>query len=225
MYFLSITNFQKILHYRARAPIWVKLHCSLLDDFEFSRLSDNSKFHYFALLLLAARLGNKLPDDTKWLQSRINSSSEINLDELIVRGFLERIDASKFASIESKSYASNLLAQNTTQHNRIEENKSVKHTHNTTQNRSASELTKSVHSRNDILNYVKEIQKEGCEIKNIYGLTEYLSQTGNSDERIEEYLTSRDLPFEPDTAEEPCEICNELYCMASHRNERAKLAL
>lgn len=88
MSYLSIKNWEKFQHYKDRSPPWIKLHRELLDDYEFSRLQDASKAHLILLWLLASQLENKIPNDPAWLKNRLGLTTEINLKELISKGFL-----------------------------------------------------------------------------------------------------------------------------------------
>ena len=38
--YLRVRNFEQFQHYKERNPIWIKLYCSLLDDYEFAQLPD-----------------------------------------------------------------------------------------------------------------------------------------------------------------------------------------
>lgn len=141
--FLQIANFDEQLHYKDKSPIWIKLHCSLLDDYEFANISDETKFHAVGLMILAARLNNKLPDDEGWLRQKINANTEINLKLLLEIKFLEPLKGARSAAKKSlnarksKKTKSDVarplfetaLAQNKTDENRTEENRKE---HNTT---------------------------------------------------------------------------------------------
>lgn len=87
----KVKNFEKFQHYKDRNPPWIKLYFKLLGDRELGYLSDASKFHYVAILLLASQYDNKLPYDIKWLSNRIQSSSKIDLKPLQTFGFIEEI--------------------------------------------------------------------------------------------------------------------------------------
>ncbi|MDP2618601.1 MAG: hypothetical protein Q8P46_00250 [Hyphomicrobiales bacterium] len=84
----SVKNFERFQHYKDRAPPWIKLYNELLDDYEFSRLPDASKWHLIAIWLLASRSDNKIPFDPTWVARRINADSEVNLDALREAGFI-----------------------------------------------------------------------------------------------------------------------------------------
>ena len=69
--YLCIKNFDRTQMYKDRNPIWIKLHCAILDDYDFSSIGDATKFHALGLMILAARLNNKFPDDEAWLRKKI----------------------------------------------------------------------------------------------------------------------------------------------------------
>ena len=83
-----VKNFERFQHYKDRAPPWIKLYNELLDDYEFGRLPDDTKFHLIAIWLLASRSENKIPYDAKWVSRRINANDPVNLDLLEDRGFI-----------------------------------------------------------------------------------------------------------------------------------------
>jgi hypothetical protein len=89
MRFLSIKNFERYQHYKDRRPPWIKLHASILDDYEWMQLPDASKAHLMLLWVLASQMDNKIPHDLAWLTQRIGARSPVDVEELILRGFLE----------------------------------------------------------------------------------------------------------------------------------------
>ncbi len=93
--YLRVRNFDAFQHYKERNPIWIKLYCSLLDDYEFAQLPDETKFHAVGLMLLASRLNNKFPADELWLRAKINATKEIDLEKLLEIEFLEVAEDAK----------------------------------------------------------------------------------------------------------------------------------
>lgn len=89
---LRIRNLERFQHYKHRTPPWIKLYQDLLDVYEFSRLPDHTRFHAIALLLLASRMDNELPDDSSWLQARIGAKTRVDIDALLGAKWLERVD-------------------------------------------------------------------------------------------------------------------------------------
>lgn len=84
----SVKNFERFQHYKDRSPPWIKLYNELLDDYEFSRLPDASKWHLIAIWMLASRSENKIPLDPTWVARRINADCDVNLDALLAAGFI-----------------------------------------------------------------------------------------------------------------------------------------
>ena len=89
MNYLKVTNWEKLQQYKDRDPKWIKVYRELLEDYEFSKLSDTSKFHVVGLWLLAAKLDNKIPNDAGWIKTRINATKAPDLQLLIQSGFIE----------------------------------------------------------------------------------------------------------------------------------------
>lgn len=86
--FLSIRDFDQLQHYRNRSLVWVKTYCATLDDYEFQKLPDASKWHLIGLTLLAARMGNRLPNDISFLERQIGANTPVDVDLLLSSGFL-----------------------------------------------------------------------------------------------------------------------------------------
>lgn len=84
----SVKNFSQLQHYSDRSPPWIKLYNYLLEDYEFAKLPDASKFHLVAIWLLASRTKNKIPYDSQWVQMKIAASEVVNLDALAQAGFI-----------------------------------------------------------------------------------------------------------------------------------------
>lgn len=98
--YLRVRNFDALQHYKDRNPIWIKLYCSILEDYDFARLPDETKFHAVGLMLLASRSNNKFPEDEVWLRAKINAEKEINLEVLLEIEFLEVISDKKGAKTD-----------------------------------------------------------------------------------------------------------------------------
>ena len=89
--YFRVVNLEKFQHYKDRAPPWIKLYASTLEDYDFGRLQDASKMHLCAIWLLASRTGNKIPWDPDWIAKRINATSKVDLTSLQAAGFIELI--------------------------------------------------------------------------------------------------------------------------------------
>lgn len=86
--FLRVNNLSKYQHYEAKNPAWVKLYASVLDDYDFAQLPDESKYHAIALIPLASRIENHVPDDSVWVGQKISARSDVDLALLVSIGFL-----------------------------------------------------------------------------------------------------------------------------------------
>lgn len=88
---LRICNWEDYQHYKYRRPVWIKLYRQLLDNYDFTRLSDANKWLFIGLLLLAAETENLIPDDLKWIQRRLFITGKIDLNSLINIQLVERV--------------------------------------------------------------------------------------------------------------------------------------
>lgn len=86
---LSVRNFRTHQHYGKRRPPWIKLHASVLSDYEFSCLPDASKSHLMLIWVLASKTDNRIPYDAAWIGRQVQASSPVDLEVLIAHGFLE----------------------------------------------------------------------------------------------------------------------------------------
>jgi len=103
MDFIKVTNWDKFQHYSKRNPPWIKLHRSLLHDYEYQCLQDASKAHLVGIWLLASQTNNKIPADPRWIANQIGATEKINLKPLIDNGYIECYqDASK---VQAKCYS------------------------------------------------------------------------------------------------------------------------
>jgi hypothetical protein len=89
--FFRVRDLDKRQHYSNRNPPWIKLHTERLEDPDFANLPDNTKAHLLLIELLASRMENRLPLDERFIRSRINARSAVNLSLLLNQGFIERI--------------------------------------------------------------------------------------------------------------------------------------
>jgi hypothetical protein len=89
---LRIKNWSEFQHYKDRAPPWVKLHHSLLDNFEFHSLPVASKALAPMLWLLASEnLDGSISDDLSEVAFRLRTTAndvQTALKPLIDKGFV-----------------------------------------------------------------------------------------------------------------------------------------
>lgn len=91
--FFAVKNFGKFQHYRDRAPQWIKLYSSTLEDYDFAALPDVAKGHLMSIWLLAGRMDNKIPWDPQFIAAKIGARSPVDLDALFKAGFIIAYDA------------------------------------------------------------------------------------------------------------------------------------
>lgn len=83
-----ITNWEEYQHYSDRRPPWIKLHNSILDDYSFACLQDDSKLLLILCFLLASKLDNEIPADPQWLQHQLGLGKTPDLQPLFEDGFI-----------------------------------------------------------------------------------------------------------------------------------------
>lgn len=88
---LRVRNWEKFQHYKDRNPPWVKLYTAWPDDYEWSSWSDASKLLAVCIVMLAGRVGNRIPNDPAWIQQRCGLKKVPDLTELIGSNFIEEI--------------------------------------------------------------------------------------------------------------------------------------
>lgn len=88
MRYLAIKNLAQYQHYKDRRPPWIKLHAAVLDDYAFACLPDESKAHLMLLWLVASQVDNKIPWDDRWIASKVQASSSVDIEALVNAGFL-----------------------------------------------------------------------------------------------------------------------------------------
>ena len=89
-----VRNFERFQHYKERLPPWIKLHYTILDNYQIYSLDDATKWHIVAIWLLASRHNNRLPFDPAWIGHRINAQTPVDLDRLVTLDMIEEIDDS-----------------------------------------------------------------------------------------------------------------------------------
>ena len=88
---LIVKNWGKFQQYKTGNPPWIKLHTSLLDDYDFQRLPGDAKWQLLLLWLIAAKQDNHIPDDREWLASLLHvPPDDLEIEILVDRGWLER---------------------------------------------------------------------------------------------------------------------------------------
>lgn len=88
MRYLRVKKFDDFQHYKDRNPPWIKLHRSLLDDYEFARLPDVQKAHLMLIWLYASHHEGRIPDDPKHIASKTGARKPPDLKALSQAGWL-----------------------------------------------------------------------------------------------------------------------------------------
>jgi len=88
MKYLAVKNWENYQHYKNKTAVWIKFYMSLLDDPEFRMLDDASKKLLPLLFLCAGVYRNCIPNDEKVIRKRLTLVRKIDLNPLIISGFL-----------------------------------------------------------------------------------------------------------------------------------------
>lgn len=92
MQYLKVKNWERFQHYKSAqpdsVPVWIKLHRSLLADYEFQTLPDVAKGHLMMIWLFASQAHGRIPNNPKWVGEKIGANSKVDLGALVDAGFL-----------------------------------------------------------------------------------------------------------------------------------------
>lgn len=105
MRYLLVKNWRDHQHYKKRTPPWIKLHRGVIEDYEFSTLKDKTKAHLILIWVLASGTEGRIPNDAKFIASKISAQEAVDLDAMIAAGFL--IAEEGEAPIEAKPLRGN----------------------------------------------------------------------------------------------------------------------
>lgn len=91
MNYFTIKNWATHQHYKDRNPPWIKMHQSVLDDYEFNCLQNDSKLLLMLIWIFASKFGHsnpRIPNDTEYLQDKLPFKGKVDLKPLYDMGFL-----------------------------------------------------------------------------------------------------------------------------------------
>ena len=94
---IHIKNWKRFQHYRDRNPKWIKLHLSILDDYEFQTLTPTQQLVLIKLWLLSARSAGRLPVDSAWL------ARNLHIDYRAIAAALPALETNNFITLSDKS--------------------------------------------------------------------------------------------------------------------------
>jgi hypothetical protein len=100
--YIEVKNFDQFQHYKQRNPPWIKLHASMMEDYEFARLPEVAQLHLIGIWVLASKTGNKIPADPVWIGRRINAQSPVDVELLVSSGFVRRLRRASDAQAPDK---------------------------------------------------------------------------------------------------------------------------
>lgn len=89
MEYLEVRNLDK--YQDRRASRWIKVHFTVLTDYDTSQLTPSQKWMYIGLIMLGAQNGNRIPNDPKWIGDLLGADSsedQYGLGPLLRRGLI-----------------------------------------------------------------------------------------------------------------------------------------
>lgn len=95
MQYVAIKNWEKFQHYAKRTPPWIKLHTSLLTDYEYNSLSTEYRLTIVLLWLYAAKVDNYIPLDNSYVANEIKLPNMVPLETLIEDGWVYIVDSTR----------------------------------------------------------------------------------------------------------------------------------
>jgi hypothetical protein len=110
MKYLAIKDLNRLQHYKAKRPAWIKLYAEILNNYDFNQLSDNSKWHLLGLGLVASQHDNHIPLDLTWLSKELKCARRLrtsDIDVLVSHGFIEIVGGEILHSSERDRTALN----------------------------------------------------------------------------------------------------------------------
>ena len=125
--YFSIRTYEQYQHYKHNANPqgmkWLKLHANLLDNADFLRLPEISRWHYVGLLCVAMRNNNRIPYDLNYLKNVLHTQT-LDLTPLFEGRFLilEKVYKKSRATLEPV-YSNSSLDKKRIEKTRLEKKK------------------------------------------------------------------------------------------------------
>jgi hypothetical protein len=86
--FYNCKGWEKFQHYKRPNPPWIKLHRALLDDYNFSQMSEKSRLHIILIWLYASQNNGKIPNNKDFLERKLDIVG-LDFKEIIEAGFID----------------------------------------------------------------------------------------------------------------------------------------
>ena len=154
---------------------WIPLPLQLLDDYRLKELRDIDRWHYVGICLLAARCGNRLPGDARWISERIRASEPIDLLRLLEAKLLAAAKRSTASQPRTKYAVFSELDPGKTQRSSL--------------------TTRQSRSRHD-LHTLRLYAATKPNARSVRELAGYFARTGAADEEVDIWLDERKAMLE-----------------------------
>lgn len=109
-----VRGWKKFQHYQKRNPPWIKLHRSILSDFEFADLPAPDRINLVCIWVLASQLENHIPWRPIWVQGQIGQPDPVNLELYLNTGWITVCECKHCASAALANDDSSALSTEST---------------------------------------------------------------------------------------------------------------
>ena len=103
MRYYEVVGWSDFQHYKAERPGWIKNYVKVQDNIQYRRLPDVSKAHLHGLWLVAARLGNVIPDDQEEVGALMGAKEPVDFGILVSAGFIRPCNILKDSAESAES--------------------------------------------------------------------------------------------------------------------------
>ena len=86
--YVAIKNFEHFQQFKHKRPTWIRLYSAILDDEAFINLNLRDRGTLMMLLLVASKMDNRIPSDSKFLRKILHLDERVNLQRLVNAGFV-----------------------------------------------------------------------------------------------------------------------------------------
>lgn len=89
--YFRVRNFEKFQHYKDRNPSWIKVYSNLLNDMNFTSMTDSQQINLVKIWLLASQNKNHLVFNSRLIGRQLGANSRISLQYFVDNKWLEII--------------------------------------------------------------------------------------------------------------------------------------
>ena len=104
MNYIGIKSWTRHQHYKERAPLWIKLYKSVLNDFEIMEMSESNRWLLVGIWLLSSETNGAVPCKFEWIRARLCTGRNVEqrIKYLESQGFVKIFDSKSLAECYSR---------------------------------------------------------------------------------------------------------------------------